>query len=336
MTNKKREEPWLNFRQVHFAYQDHPVLKGLSFKLGQGATLGIAGASGSGKSTLLRLLAGNLDAQKGQVLFKGDDLSDLRNPMVGGHPDIALVDQDHDLLPMLTLDENIERQLRHRSNSAAQRFLGQAHRALGLNRVKGQKAQALSAGQKQRASIAQALAKAPELLLLDEPFSNLDYPLKAEAMAYINQHFHAVTKVLVTHEPSDLLAWSDQILVLRQGRKVQWASAFQVYHFPENAYAGRLTGPLNVLKEAEWQQLALSEEASLTRPEHWVLAEKGEPSVTVEVVGRRLIGYATYLVFRFRDIDGSFLALWPHGDLPEKGTVLPLNIKKPLLKAEAF
>lgn len=328
---KEKKTPLIDFRQVHFSYEHFPVFRGLSFKLPAGQTLGIAGASGCGKSTLLRLLAGTLDADKGEILYKGTEMSALRNPMLGGHPEIALVDQHHDLLPMLTVDENIGRQMRQRSSSASQKFLGQAHRGLGLGASKAKKAQVLSAGQKQRTSIAQALAQLPELLLLDEPFSNLDYPLKQQAMQYMQENHSNVTKVLVTHEPSDLLAWSDEVLVLRQGRRVQMASAFQVYHFPLNAYVGQLTGPLNVLTEKELDQLALPAEAGLSRPEHWYQTEEPGAGIPVEILGQRIFGYATLVEFRFRDIDRVFLALWPKQKAVQRGQKIHLDIKKPLL-----
>lgn len=313
----------LELKNIHFHYGETKALRGVKFRLEEGEKLGIIGASGSGKSTLLRLLAAKQVPDKGLIYFKGEDLSLIRNERVPGYEEIALMDQDFNISPDLSADENILRYARKLSPTAAKRYLSRVHRAFHLQSFKKKKIRHLSGGQKQRVALACALVSDAPLLLLDEPFSQLDYILKQEMIAFVEKEARGKTLLIVGHEPSDLMAICDRMLAMKNGKIVQDSSVDEMYHYPKNEYVARLSGLCNILSE-ESQSLLNSTEAYL-RPSH-LLVSQGEEWVLDRIY---FYGYGRMGTFRSKQIGESLDVQLGNNQSYERGQAYGISIKKP-------
>jgi ABC-type Fe3+/spermidine/putrescine transport system ATPase subunit/ABC-type sulfate transport system permease component len=201
--------------------------------------LAILGPSGSGKSLILRLIAGIERCDKGSVIVGERELS-LVDPAARG---IAYVPQSYGLFPHLTLLENV----RFAAGADPDAALYWIDR-LGLSRLEQRRPAALSLGQQQRAALARALVRPSGLLLLDEPFSALDAPLRARLrrqLLALQAEFTATT-ILVTHDPLEAALLADEVLVLKNGRALQSGPTEQVFRRPANEAVARLLGADNV------------------------------------------------------------------------------------------
>ena len=223
-------------RNLSFGYSDVKVLRNINLMLREGEILGIAGESGSGKTSLLKLLAGLLEPGSGGILFNGEKLQPPSQKLIPGHDRISIIQQDFDLMPYISVDENIYREGHTLTKGLSGRKVAEIRAKLKLSKFKANKAGQTSGGQKQRVAIARAIAAKPEVLLLDEPFSNLDHGLKADLIQLLKSEWKARAMILVTHEPNDLLQVADRIVVLENGRIVQQGSPQHLYSFPKNRY----------------------------------------------------------------------------------------------------
>ncbi|WP_421753145.1 ABC transporter ATP-binding protein [Croceimicrobium sp.] len=322
---EEKNTDFLSIDSLHFAYDQQPVLNGLKLKMKRAERLGIVGASGSGKSTLLKVLDGTLVQSEGRIALNQVDYSLERNDRINKHPKVALMAQDFDLNPSLTADENIEWKGRHLSPTALKRYLGRVHRAFHLQKVKEQKVRELSGGQKQRVALACALISDVELLLLDEPFSQLDYYLKQELLQFLESESANRSIIMVGHEPTDLMRYCDRIAVLDKGRVLQVGSVDEVYHRPRNLKVARLTGMVNYLSKEE--QEACKIEESLFRPLHCRL-KKSKGKEAWELVRLEYHAFGQLGLLKHQSgvklraqipLDGEF----------QVGTFWDLSIKKP-------
>jgi iron(III) transport system ATP-binding protein len=225
------------------------VLHEVSLHLGAGELLALTGESGSGKTTLLRLVAGLEEPDGGTVLLNGRRVEGPGSKLIAGHPDIRVVFQDFRLFPNVSVAENIRYALRGYDAAYRDRRLREMLALARLAGVKDRLPRQLSGGEQQRAALARALADEPALLLMDEPFSNLDpalrHDLRREIRAMLAGSGCGV--MLVTHEPADALSMADRVVLLRAGRVQQSGSPRDLYHHPRTAYAARFFGPANLV-----------------------------------------------------------------------------------------
>lgn len=249
--------PILEVKQVNKQYGEEAVLKSLSFPVFPGEFLVIVGESGTGKSSLLRILSGYLDADKGQVLFEGEPLEGPSSRLVPGYEEIQLVHQQFDLHPYLTAEENIRRPLLSYTKAFQQEKLKELLRLSGLDDKRDKKPHQLSGGQQQKLAISTALAVEPKVLLMDEPFSNLDPFSKQVFLRKIKEQTQQLgaTAVFVTHDTRDALAVADRIIVLSEGKIAQEGTPGEVYHAPVNEAIARFFGPINIFNPEEWAQI---------------------------------------------------------------------------------
>tara|TARA_R110002050_G_scaffold52190_2_gene119379 strand:- start:4 stop:957 length:954 start_codon:yes stop_codon:yes gene_type:complete len=313
----------LELKNIHFQYGETKALKGVKFSLKQGEKLGIIGASGSGKSTLLRIIAAKQVPNKGVIYYKGEDLSSLRNERVPGFEEIALMDQDFNISPDLNTDDNILRFARKLSPSAAKKYISRVHRAFHLQSFKDKKVRYLSGGQKQRLALACALVADAPLLVLDEPFSQLDYILKQELIAFVEEQARNKTLLIVGHEPSDLMAICDRMIAMKAGKVVQDSTVDEMYHYPKNEYVARLSGLCNVLSEAAQDVLNTGE--AYVRPSHLVV-EAGEEWQLERIY---FYGYGRMGSFRSRQMGELLDVQLGNSFSYQRGLSYGLSIKKP-------
>lgn len=230
-----------------FPAQDRPAVSGASLDVESGEILALVGQSGCGKTTLLRVVAG-LEVPDSGVVRLGD------RPVTG--PDwvtperrgVGMVFQDFALFPHLKVVDNVAFGLRSLPRRQRRERAARMLERVGLSGYEHRYPHQLSGGQKQRVALARALAPGPGLLLLDEPFSNLDVPLKAALREELAAVLRAagVTTVLVVHEVDDVFFLADRIAVMREGRVVQIGPPDQVHAAPRDEYVARLFGETNI------------------------------------------------------------------------------------------
>src|SRR5262245_55059515 len=232
---------WLQLEGVTLAYGRKVVVSGLELTLPRGAIGCLLGPSGCGKTTVLRAIAGFEPVAAGTVQLDGQVLSRHDRHLPPEQRRVGMVFQDQALFPHLTVTDNVGFGLR---NSDTRARVAQMLDTVGLAHVAKRYPHELSGGQQQRVALARALAPAPRLLLLDEPFSNLDIELREHLGAEVRALLKAggITALLVTHDQHEAFAIADEIGVMRDGRIQQWDNAYNLYHQPANRFVADFVG----------------------------------------------------------------------------------------------
>ena len=227
--------------------KDEPIIKSLNFSINKGEIISFIGESGSGKTTFLRCLAGLEEITSGKIELNGKILNDS-NTLVQSHKrKIGFVFQDYPLFPHLNVTENIILNLEKKYRSSLENILDLTN----LNLLKKRYPHELSGGEQQRVAIARAIIREPDLLLLDEPFSNLDSAIKSQIKSEIKRIVKDlnITTILVTHDIKDSLEVSDRILIFKAGVLQQYDTPSDVYCKPANCYCAEMLGKLNPIVE---------------------------------------------------------------------------------------
>jgi iron(III) transport system ATP-binding protein len=242
----------LEVEHLHHAYGDHQVVAGLSFSLARGVIGCLLGPSGCGKTTVLRCIAGFESVDAGEIRLAGRTVSGPGMMVPPEKRRVGMVFQDYALFPHLTVAGNIAFGLR--SDPGRVRELAEL---VGLSSVLQKYPHEISGGQQQRVALARALAPRPELLLLDEPFSNLDVELRERLSLEVRDIIKAsgATAVLVTHDQQEAFAMADEIGILHDGRIQQWDAPYNLYHRPANRFVADFVGQGVFLPASEVKQL---------------------------------------------------------------------------------
>ena len=239
-------QPLLEIQDLHHAYAGNASgqesVRGLSFSLARGTIGCLLGPSGCGKTTVLRCIAGFETPSAGRILLNGELVSSIQTNLPPEKRRIGMVFQEHALFPHLSAAGNIAFGLSKEPvrNQRVQELAD----LTGLADLLDKYPHELSGGQQQRVALARALAPRPELLLLDEPFSNLDTGLRERLSHELREIIKAsgATAVLVTHDQLEAFAMADEIGVLHAGRLEQWDSAYNLYHRPVNRFVADFVG----------------------------------------------------------------------------------------------
>ena len=234
-----------------FSADGPPATDRLSFTLESGRILALLGPSGCGKTTTLRLIAGFETPNEGQISIAGRTVAD---PARGVHvaPEargVGVVFQDYALFPHLTVGQNVGFGLERASRGDRRARVAQVLGLVGLTDFSERYPHELSGGQQQRVAVARALAPAPALILLDEPFSNLDSDLRAQMRDEVEKILRATatTAIFVTHDQEEAFTIADQVGVLDRGRLEQLASPETIYHNPSTPFVAEFVGAADFL-----------------------------------------------------------------------------------------
>ena len=216
------------------------ILDGVDLELAQGKTLAIVGESGSGKSTLLRLIAGLEKPQVGSIEMNNSILSSQKEFLIPAQRNIGLVFQDFALFPHLNVAKNIGFGLKKNNPEKITELLSE----MQLSGYEKKQVHQLSGGEQQRVAIARALILNPSLLMLDEPFSNLDTMVRQSVRDFVKSLIRKknITSILVTHDLEDARQVADKIVVLRNGKVQQLGSWDEITRSPANDYVEALFG----------------------------------------------------------------------------------------------
>lgn len=257
----------LNVNHVTFSYQKTPILKDLSFQVEQGAHLAIIGESGSGKSTLLKLLHGAYDLDFGTINWKEHDILGPKFNLVVGYDFMKYVAQEFDLMPFISVEENIGKFLSNFYPEEKKQRIAELLEVIELAPLAKRKVKTLSGGQKQRVALARALAKHPEIILLDEPFSHIDnfkkQSLRRRVFKYLKDKH--ITCIVATHDREDVLGFADLLLVLHNKKINAYDTPKNLYNNPKTSLVAAFFGEFNIINNTivYAHQLKIAEHAPL-------------------------------------------------------------------------
>lgn len=225
----------LQLDRIRQSYGEHHVLKDLSLTLHKGEIGCLLGPSGCGKTTALRCIAGFESISGGEILVNGNCVSSAKSSVPPEKRQIGMVFQDYALFPHLDVADNIGFGLHRLPRNERKQRIAEWLSIVQLENAARKYPHELSGGQQQRVALARALAPHPALLLLDEPFSNLDVSLREHLSLEVREILKAqhITAILVTHDQSEAFAIADKIGVMFEGEIQQWDTAYNLYHCPE-------------------------------------------------------------------------------------------------------
>jgi iron(III) transport system ATP-binding protein len=234
----------LEVRNVSHSYDERPVLEDISFELEPGVIGCLLGPSGCGKTTVLRCIAGFEPLTRGEIALHGKTMSRAGHTVPAERRRIGMVFQDYALFPHLTVARNIGFGLRNASESEREARVAELLDIVGLHQVERRYPHELSGGQQQRVALARALAPRPELMLLDEPFSNLDVEMRERLSVEVREILkqQKATAILVTHDQHEAFNIADEIGIMTQGRIEQWDTPYRLYHEPGSRFVADFIG----------------------------------------------------------------------------------------------
>lgn len=316
-----------------FNRADGAAVERVSLSLGEGELLALLGPSGCGKTTTLRMIGGFESPDEGRVIFEDQDITTLPPEARG----IGFVFQDYALFPHLTVLDNVKFGLRKLSRKEAQQRADEMLALVGLSELGKRRPHQISGGQQQRVALARALAVAPKLILLDEPFSNLDAKMRVETRQEVRKLLKSTGSagILVTHDQEEALALADKIAVMDRGKVVQIGTPDEIYRNPVNEFVANFIGRSNIVQgtangmdvQTAFGNLPMSRAANgavslAVRPEQ-IMLEPDETS-TAAVIGREFRGHDQ--IYWVQDGDSCMVVISGPGAEHPIGTRVRLRI----------
>ena len=236
--------PILEIHHLECRHRGHTVVHDFSTHINPGDLHCLLGPSGCGKTTILRAIAGFQDLYKGEILLNGLKVSSPGFTLAPEKRHIGMVFQDYALFPHMNVQDNIGFGLRAYSKTERQRLVDTMLEVVGLEGYADRYIHELSGGQQQRVALARALAPSPQLLLLDEPFSNLDIEMR-ERLSQDVRHIlkkRGTTAILVTHDQAEAFSFGDMTAVMKEGQLLQRDTAYNLYHSPSHPFVADFIG----------------------------------------------------------------------------------------------
>ncbi len=243
----------------------NPVVNSISFSQQSFQKIAIAGETGSGKTTLLKMIAGLVQPDSGEIKLESRRVLGPDEKLLPGHPCIAYLSQYFELRNNYRVEEELECK-----NLLSEEEANAIYSICRIEHLLQRKTNELSGGERQRIVLARLLITFPKLLLLDEPFSNLDAIHKSIIQSVIHDVAEklSITCLMVSHDAPDILSWAETILVMKEGRIIQQGTPEQIYKQPVNEYCAGLFGEYNLINE----DLILSKHAGIDKKEkQWLL-----------------------------------------------------------------
>ncbi|MBL4606988.1 MAG: ABC transporter ATP-binding protein, partial [Pseudomonadales bacterium] len=240
----------------------------------------LLGPSGCGKTTLLRAIAGFLPIRQGLITLKGEEISSPKKTLRPEQRHIGMIFQDYALFPHLTIIENVCFGLKNHKKDKHKKAMDFLDR-VGLAPLAKRHPHELSGGQQQRVAIARALAPEPGILLMDEPFSNLDTELRKRLSSEVRELLkqNGTTAILVTHDQQEAFAAADKIAVMKNGELQQWDTPFNLYHKPTNRFVSTFVGDGQFIPGTVSNEQSIEKEAGVMKSQintHWKKGDQVE------------------------------------------------------------
>lgn len=230
-----------------FGYNDQTILKEISFEVAKGEHVALMGESGSGKSTLLKIIYGLLHVENGSIFWGETEALGPNFNLVPGEPYMKYLAQDFELMPFISVEENIGQFLSVFERETHQDRIAELLALIEMEDYAQTKVQNLSGGQQQRVALARVLAQEPEILLLDEPFGHIDNfkrnTLRRNLFLYLEKK--GVTVLTASHDPNDVLPFAKRTLIMEKGQIIADQKTKKLYRTPPNYYTASLFGEVN-------------------------------------------------------------------------------------------
>lgn len=283
----------LHIDNLSVAYGSKSVVKKCSFELEAGEIAVILGESGDGKTTLLKAIAGLLPQKKGRIVFNQETVRDSQEKLVPGHEGIRLVNQDFGLDLHHSVEENIRLKLLRFNKEYQEQRISTLLRLTRLTKFRNDKATAISGGQQQRLSIARALADEPELLLLDEPFNQLDFQTKDKIARHVRAYLkkNSISALMVTHNGLEAMEWADKIIYMEKGKIKRIDTPQNFFESPNNKKEASFFGEVN--------KLQVKEEEIYFRPSFFSSEKTSNFKKMLKVVFKERQNLGWYSIFTF-------------------------------------
>ncbi|QWX83505.1 ABC transporter ATP-binding protein [Cellulophaga sp. HaHaR_3_176] len=276
----------LQVSNLSFSYGKKAVLQNIKITAAKGAHISIIGESGCGKSTLLKLIYGILQPNEGTIFWGENQILGPDFNLVPGEKFMKYLSQDFDLMPFITVEENVSQFLSvfypDELNERTQELL----EMIEMTDFAKTKVQFLSGGQQQRVALARVLAQKPEILLLDEPFSHIDNSrknsLRRNLFNYLKEE--DITCIVASHDTNDILGFADEIIVIKDHTIFAKNTPETLYNFPKNKYIASLFGEVNLIPMSILKPYAHLDKSILIYPNEMHIAEKKGLKVTVKSI----------------------------------------------------
>jgi len=234
----------LEVKNISFGYGHHHFLDNLSFSLPQGNMMALVGESGCGKSTLLKLIYGLYDLSQGEIYWQDQPILGPKFHLIPGMGFIKYLAQDFDLMPFTTVAENVGHFLSNFYPELKRKRVLELLEIVEMTDFANTKVKFLSGGQMQRVALARVLALEPEVLLLDEPFSHIDYFRKNSLRKNLFNYLKAknISCLIATHDSTDVLSFADDVLVIKEGKIIEQRTPHLCFTQPTNFYSASIFG----------------------------------------------------------------------------------------------
>ncbi|MFV5695015.1 ABC transporter ATP-binding protein [Flavobacterium sp. LB3P122] len=274
----------LEIKNISFTYIENPVINNVSFEIGKGQNIAVIGESGCGKSTLLKLIYGLYDLDEGEITYNNKRILGPKQNLIPGEDYIKYLAQDFDLMPYISVEENVGKFLSNIYKDKKKARIQELLEMVEMTEFVKVKAKYLSGGQQQRVALARVLALEPEIILLDEPFSQIDSfrknALRRNLFSYLKQK--GITCIIATHDSTDALSFSDETIVVKNGNVLAKGNSKALYENPTNKYVASLFGEVNELKLSQLIELDGADEALLLYPHQLKVVDNGRMKVIVK------------------------------------------------------
>lgn len=314
-------------KNISFGYlKDKSVIQEMDLVIEKGKHVALLGESGCGKSTLLKLIYGIHDLYEGEIFWEDKKVLGPAFSLMPGMDSMKYLAQDFDLMPYITVAENVGKFLSNINWTEKQNRITELLALVDLSDFADVKVQYLSGGQQQRVALARVLAQEPELLLLDEPFSHIDYSrksmLRREMFAYMKRK--GITCIVATHDSLDALSFADETVVLKDGTIIDAGDTKEVYEMPMDVYSASLFGEVNELYVSDFAADTDADEVLLFYPHQLMISkDKGVIEVVVEEAYFKGDGFMMKSIFK-----NNRVVYFNHPLAVAVGATVKLAIKK--------